>query len=52
MAQTFAIGIVNVNWREQISDGGSTYPRKSVPRGDTFTGTPAKQLITQDKKRT
>ena len=23
MAQTFAIGIVNVNWGEQISDGGT-----------------------------
>ena len=47
VAQTFAIGIVNVNWGEQISDGGNTYPRKSVPRGgthlegNTFTGTPA-----------
>ena len=46
VAQTFAIGIVNVNWGEQISDGGNTFPRKYVPGGthlggNTFTGTPA-----------
>ena len=40
--------LVNVNWGEQISDGGNAFPRKYVQGGthlggNTFTGTPELQ---------